>query len=102
MQIVFSKLKNNRYGEFEKCRQKLTVNLFIKLNVTSLPCIYIFQCLVYITNNSSHHSYISDIHKYQTRYCNVRTEYLRSSTTLNSFKNNSVNYLESCGWKLEN
>ncbi|KAJ8949425.1 hypothetical protein NQ318_007525, partial [Aromia moschata] len=40
---------------------------FIKFKILTLPCLYIFQCLLYIKSNIQHYTRHNQIHKYPTR-----------------------------------
>lgn len=61
--------------------------LFIKLNILSVPCIYIFQCLMYARKNMEVFTLNSDAHCYNTRRCyNIHKLPCIFSKTLNSFK----------------
>jgi hypothetical protein len=65
--------------------------LFIKLGILTLPCIYIFQCLLYVKKNLTSFRLISDVHSYNTRHCtDIMRDYCSYSKTLHSFKSISV------------
>ncbi|PSN42699.1 hypothetical protein C0J52_23395, partial [Blattella germanica] len=66
--------------------------LFIKLNVISLPSLYVYNCILYVKKNMnkflSHH----DVHNYNTRNCSdIVPEFCRFSTTQKNLHNMSVN-----------
>ena len=67
--------------------------LFVKLNVISLPSLYVYNCILYVKKNMnkflSHH----DVHNYNTRNCSdIVPEFCRFSTTQKNLHNMSVNF----------
>lgn len=66
--------------------------LFIESNIMSLPCIYIFQCLLYAKDNINTLQLNSDIHNYGTRHCElIRKSHYNYSKTTKSFHCTSIN-----------
>lgn len=77
--------------------------LFIRLNIMTVPCLFIFQCLIYVKNNISNFSQNSDVHNYNTRKCDhLRTDYCAYSKTLNSFNSISVKLHNKLPSKIKN
>lgn len=66
----------------KSCRE-----LFVKLRVMPLPCIYIYQCLLFIKYNISNFKTNADIHNYGTRHCtDIKKDFCQYSKSLNSFR----------------
>lgn len=61
----------------EDCRDQ-----FKKLNILTVPCTYIFQCLLYIKNNLNKYIARNEIHSHETRYSNnIHQHFLRLNKT---------------------
>lgn len=55
---------------------------FIKLKIMTAPCIFIFQCLLYVKNNENSYATRSQIHSYNTRNRdNLNNNFLRLKKT---------------------
>ena len=66
-----------RLGYRECCREQ-----FIKLNILTLPCIYILECLLFIKQRQNLYIRYCDIHNYDTRNRDrIVPNYLRLSRT---------------------
>lgn len=77
--------------------------LFTRLNIMTVPCLFIFQCLLYVKNNLSNFSLNSDVHSYNTRNCdNLRTDYCAYTKTLNSFNSISAKLYNKLPSKIKN
>lgn len=57
---------------------------FKKLNILTVPCAYILQCLLYIKEHAGNYTTFENIHSYSTRNKNnLNTEFLRLTKTRN-------------------
>jgi hypothetical protein len=66
-------------------------DLFVQLKIMSLPCIYIFQCLIYAKKNLQNFTLNSGTHCYNTRqHYDIHKTPCHFSKTLNSFKITSI------------
>lgn len=72
-----------RIGYREDCKHQ-----FVKLGILTLPCLYIFQCLIYIHNHAENYCVQAELHNYNTRNKNnIRYDFTRLKTS-----RNSINY----------
>lgn len=63
--------------------------LFIKLQIMSVPSLYVFHCLIYIKKESDNNRLVTyvDVHPHNTRNRNnILTNYCKFATTQNNFK----------------
>jgi exonuclease III len=77
--------------------------VFIQFKIMSLPCIYIFQCLLYVKKNLINLKQNSDIHNYNTRHKNdLKKNHCIYSKTINSFQETSIRLFNKLPFQLRN
>lgn len=85
--ILFTAQKQAVRAIFKVSSDSHCKQLLIKSNIMSLPCIYIYQCLLFIKNNINTLQLNSDVHKYNTRNCDqINKSHYNYATTTKSFK----------------
>lgn len=68
-------------GNRDSCR-----NLFMELNILTLPSLYILQCLLHVKKHFNELKMHSDLHDHNTRYKDkIDTKFVRLSKTQQSF-----------------